>query len=198
MRLTSVQISDTDLVCRFKKGDDKALETLIDRHKNKLFGHIYKIVNDYDTANDVFQDTFIKGIHYIKEGKYNEEGKFGSWIMRIAHNLAIDFLRKRKKAAIAQHSQGILDSFSFIAEPSLNWQEKTILDGRNQTLIEMLDRLPLDQKNIIKMRLFRGLSFKEIAEETDISINTALGRMRYAVINLRKIIKQENLDFSLS
>jgi len=194
MRTVSLQLSDKLLVANYINGDEKALEKLISRHKGKIFAHIYNIIRDAEMANDVFQETFIKAIDRLKAGKYNEEGKFGPWVMRIAHNLSIDYIRKRKKSKLKETSYNDFNLFDFIAEPSPS-REEQLIDGQLKfKLNTLLNALPKDQKEIIHMRHYRDLSFKEIAEEKNISINTALGRMRYALINIRKMIEEQKVE----
>ena len=198
MRTVSLQISDKILVAQYKKGNERALENLISRHKGKIFAHIYNIIKDADMANDVFQETFIKVIDRIKMNKYNEEGKFAPWVMRIAHNLSIDYIRKRKKSKLKETVFNDFDMMELIAEPTPSREDRMIEKQTNSKINQLLSQLPKDQKDIIYSRMYRGLSFKEIAEEKNISINTALGRMRYALINMRKMIEKQNVCLTYS
>jgi RNA polymerase sigma factor (sigma-70 family) len=190
------QFSDQDLVKRFIQGDQTSIEVLIKRHKNKVYTYIILIVKNQTLAEDIFQDTFIKVIKSLKEGKYKDNGKFVSWVIRIAHNLTIDHFRKEKQINTYANEDYEADIFN-----SKKLAERTVEDimVENQIIKEvrlLIDELPEDQKQVILLRHYGGLSFKEIAEQTDVSINTALGRMRYALINLRKLIEQKNLSLT--
>lgn len=192
-------IDDSQLVDAYILGNEAALAELIDRHKNKVFGFIFSKVLDKDVAEDIFQDTFVKVILTLKEGKYNEEGKFLPWVMRIAHNLSIDYFRSRRRMPVI--GETFMDEdfsiFDFLADPEDCSETRIIKDQIDKELMLIIDYLPEDQQEVLKLRIFKGLSFKEIAEETDVSINTALGRMRYALINLRKVIDDKNLSLTL-
>ncbi len=190
--MTDTKINDVKLVQDYIQGKEQSLGILINRHQRRIFSHIYKLVRDYDIANDIFQDAFIKVIHTLKSGKYNEEGKFLPWVMRIAHNLSIDHLRREKKKNIISN-QGSFDIFDFIPSETKNIEEHILEGVIKEEVKELLNYLPKDQREVVQMRHFAGLSFKEISEETGVSINTALGRMRYALINLRKIIEEKNI-----
>jgi RNA polymerase sigma factor (sigma-70 family) len=190
------QRSDQDLVKRFIQGDQTSIEVLINRHKNKVFTYIILIVKNQSLAEDIFQDTFIKVIKSLQEGKYKDNGKFVSWVIRIAHNLTIDHFRKEKQINTYSNEDYEADIFN-----SRKLSENTVEDimVENQIIKEvrlLIDELPEDQKQVILLRHYGGLSFKEIADQTDVSINTALGRMRYALINLRKLIEQKNLSLT--
>jgi len=192
-------IDDSQLVDAYILGNEAALAELIDRHKNKVFGFIFSKVLDKDVAEDIFQDTFVKVILTLKEGKYNEEGKFLPWVMRIAHNLSIDYFRSRRRMPVI--GETFMDEdfsiFDFLADPEDCSETRIIKDQIDKELMLIIDYLPEDQQEVLKLRIFKGLSFKEIAEETNVSINTALGRMRYALINLRKVIDDKNLSLTL-
>jgi RNA polymerase sigma-70 factor (ECF subfamily) len=168
------------------------LENLVNRHKARVFNFINSKVQDRDTAEDIFQDTFIKVIKTIKSGKYNEEGKFLPWIMRIAHNLIIDFFRKNNRMPKVRNTEEF-DIFQLISDNSPNAEHSMVQDQVVKDLQKLVQELPEDQKEVLIMRLYRDMSFKEIAENTNVSINTALGRMRYAIINLRKLIEQNQI-----
>ena len=174
------------------KGDEKALETLIKRHKQKIFSFIYSKVYDRDVAEDIFQDTFIKVIRTLKRGAYNEEGKFLPWVMRISHNLAIDYFRKNNRMPKFDNA-GEFSIFSVLSDTSLNAEKTLIKEQVENDVRRLVDELPKDQKEVLMMRIYNDMSFKEISERTGVSINTALGRMRYALINLRKIIEKHNI-----
>lgn len=187
-----LQIEDSVLVKQYISGEEKALETLINRHNQKILSFIYSKVLDRDVAEDIFQDTFIKVIKTLKRGSYSEEGKFLPWVMRIAHNLIIDHFRKNKRMPKFEGSEEF-NIFSVIKDDKLNVEKQMIKDQIDSDLTYLIDELPDDQKEVLIMRIYKDMSFKEIAENTDVSINTALGRMRYALINLRKIVERNNI-----
>ena len=190
------RLDDRELVSLYIDGNEKAFEQLLMRHKEKMFRFIYLKVRDRDLAEDLFQETFVKIINTLKLGAYNEEGKFLPWAMRIAHNLVIDHFRRSSKVRMISESSSLKDDFnifSVLANDSKNVQEQWIYDELEQQMVELIEYLPENQKDILKMRIFQDLSFKDIAEMEDISINTALGRMRYALINLRKLIDKHQL-----
>lgn len=184
--------TDSVLVRNYVDGDENALSTLVYRHKQKIYGFIYSKVLDRDVTEDIFQDTFIKVIRTIKLGKYNEEGKFLPWVMRIAHNLVIDYFRKNNRMPKFDNS-GDFNIFSVISDSSLNVEKQLIKDQIDNDLQKIILELPDDQRDVLLMRIYKDMSFKEIAECTGVSINTALGRMRYALINLRKLVEQKNI-----
>jgi RNA polymerase sigma-70 factor (ECF subfamily) len=190
---------DSKLVDSFLKGDESALAELIERYKNKVFGFIFSKVLDKNIAEDIFQDTFVKVILTLKEGKYSEEGKFLPWIMRIAHNLTIDHFRSKARMPIIGETfvNEDFSIFDFLADPEDCSETKIIKSQIDHDLRSIIEFLPEDQKEVLNLRIFKGLSFKEIAEETDVSINTALGRMRYALINMRKLIDEHNLTLTI-
>jgi RNA polymerase sigma-70 factor (ECF subfamily) len=186
-------LNDNELVQRFIAGDQNSLEILIQRHKGKVFSYILLIVKKQELAEDIFQETFIKVIRSLKRGKYTENGKFVSWVLRISHNLIIDHFRKEKLKGTVSNDSLDIDIFN-----SQKFSEDTIEDQMINTQIlsevkDLIKELPEDQQQVIIMRHYLDLSFKEIAEQTDVSINTALGRMRYALINLRKLVYKKNL-----
>ncbi len=185
-------ISDQELIRQFISGDHHALESLINRHERKLFSYILLIVKDKHLAEDVFQDTFIKIIKTLRAGAYNEEGKFLPWAMRIAHNLIIDFFRKSKRMPFKENSEEY-DLFETLKVYEDTIEDQMITGQIHQDLRKLIEHLPEEQKEVLKMRHYKEMSFKEIAQETDVSINTALGRMRYALINLRKMINEKNI-----
>lgn len=192
-------IDDSQLVDAYVLGNESALAELIDRHKNKVYGFIFSKVLDKDITEDIFQDTFVKVILTLKEGKYNEEGKFLPWVMRIAHNLTIDYFRSRRRMPVIGEtfSDEDFSIFDFLADPEDCSETKIIKEQIDKELRLIIDYLPEDQQEVLRLRIFKGLSFKEIAEETNVSINTALGRMRYALINLRKVIEDKNLSLTM-
>lgn len=188
--------TDSQLISLYQAGNEDALSTLIHRHQKDLFTFILYKINDEDLANDVFQDTFIKIIVMLKEGRYHEEGKFILWAKRIAQNLIIDHFRaKSKKVKVSEttYDNEEFSIFDLIKEPSENIEEKMVSQQIQEDLLGMLQYLPENQQEVIKLRFFDGLSFKEIAEQTEMSINTTLGRVRYALINLRKIMEEKNI-----
>ncbi len=184
--------SDQELIRLFISGNHNALETLINRHERKLFSYILLIVKDKHLAEDVFQDTFIKIINTLRAGAYNEEGKFLPWAMRIAHNLIIDFFRKSKRMPFRENSEEY-DLFDTLKVYDETIEDKIIIAQIHDDVKKLIEHLPEEQKEVLKMRHYEEMSFKEIAQQTDVSINTALGRMRYALINLRKLIDEHNI-----
>ncbi|NDV42793.1 RNA polymerase sigma factor [Flagellimonas sediminis] len=187
-----LQINDSILVKNYIAGDEKALEILINRHNQRISSFIYSKVLDRDVAEDIFQDTFIKVIKTLKRGNYSEEGKFLPWVMRIAHNLIIDHFRKNKRMPKFEGSDDF-NIFSVIKDEKLNIEKQIIKDQIESDLTLLIDELPEDQREVLIMRIYKDMSFKEISENTGVSINTALGRMRYALINLRKIVDRKNI-----
>jgi len=187
-----LQIEDSLLVKKYIGGEEKALELLINRHNQKILSFIYSKVLDRDVAEDIFQDTFIKVIKTLKRGSYSEEGKFLPWVMRIAHNLIIDHFRKNKRMPKFEGSEDF-NIFSVIKDDKLNIEKQMIKDQIDSDLSDLIEELPDDQREVLVMRIYKDMSFKEIAENTGVSINTALGRMRYALINLRKIVQRNNI-----
>ncbi len=187
-----LQIDDSILVKNYISGDEKALEILINRHNQRISSFIYSKVMDRDITEDIFQDTFIKVIRTLKRGSYSEEGKFLPWVMRIAHNLIIDHFRKNKRMPKFEGSDDF-NIFSVITDDKLNAEKQLIKDQIDSDLSLLIEELPEDQREVLMMRIYKDMSFKEISENTGVSINTALGRMRYALINLRKIVDKNNI-----
>lgn len=185
-------ITDAVLVSNYIHGDEQSLSVLIKRHKQKIYSFIYSKVFDRDVTEDVFQDTFIKVIRTLKLGKYNEEGKFLPWVMRIAHNLVIDHFRKNSRMPKFDNSNDF-NIFSVLSDSSLNAEKSIIKSQVEEDIKRLIEELPEDQKEVLIMRIYNDMSFKEISENTGVSINTALGRMRYALINLRKVIEKHNI-----
>ncbi|MEO0058929.1 MAG: hypothetical protein RLZZ312_576 [Bacteroidota bacterium] len=190
--MATTQLSDATLIGNYIAGDENALSVLIKTHQSKIYGFIYSKIQDRDVCDDVFQDTFIKVIKTLKSGSYNEEGKFLPWVMRIAHNLVIDYFRKNKKMPMLRETEEF-SIFSILRDDSLNVENEMISTQVANDLNKIVEELPNDQREVLKMRLYQDLSFKEISELTDVSINTALGRMRYAIMNLRKIVEKNNI-----
>jgi RNA polymerase sigma factor (sigma-70 family) len=190
------KLSEKELVQAYLKGNELAIEQLIIRFKSRVYTYIVCKVRNQALAEDVFQDTFIKVINTIKKGKYNDEGKFLPWVMRIAHNLIIDHYRKSSRMPFVKGSDDF-DIFDVIKNPDSNIQEDLEKEQVLSDVKELVKFLPADQKEVLMMRLYYDMSFKEISQTTNVSINTALGRMRYALINLRKMAEEKNLSLTL-
>jgi RNA polymerase sigma-70 factor (ECF subfamily) len=190
-------MSDTELVNRFLSGESKAIETLIHRYKNKVLAYIYFNVRNKDLAEDLFQDTFIKVIKSLQDGRYQDNGRLLSWIIRIAHNLIIDYYRRNKQLPTCSNDDYELDLFNSPKYSEMTVEQAMVSNQIFDDVRRLVEELPEDQKEIILLRHYGGLSFKEIAEQTNVSINTALGRMRYAIINMRKLIKQYDINLSM-
>ena len=190
--MANVQLPDSVLVNNYVEGDENALTILINRHQSKIFGFIYSKIADRDISNDIFQDTFVKVIKTLKSNSYNEEGKFLPWVMRIAHNLIIDHFRKNKKMPMFRETEEF-SIFSIMSDDSLTIENKIIQHQVEVDLRNIIEELPIDQKEVLIMRMYQDMSFKEISEVTGVSINTALGRMRYALMNMRKVIDKHQI-----
>ncbi len=188
------QYSDQDLVKLYLDGEESVLEELLRRHKSKIYTSIYLLVKDQYLAEDIFQDTFIKVINTLRGGRYNEEGKFLHWVMRIAHNLVIDYFRKEKRTPIITSADGT-DVLNLIQIYEESVEERMLREQSYTDLRATIQLLPDEQKEVLIMRHYAGLSFKDIAELTDVSINTALGRMRYALSNLRKLMNIKEVTY---
>jgi RNA polymerase sigma-70 factor, ECF subfamily len=194
-------LNDQQLVELYQKGDNKAFEVLLLRHKSKIFRFIYLKVKDHELSNDLFQEVFVKIINTLKRGNYNEEGKFLPWAMRIAHNLVIDHFRKAKKYKFVSESTSRNDDFnifSILKDEELNTIQRISKEELKGQIVAVIELLPKSQRDIVYMRTFQDLSFKEIAESENISINTALGRMRYALINMKKIIVKQGIELDIA
>lgn len=191
-----MSLSDTTLIAEFLSGNSNSFPILLDRYQKRVYGFIYSKVHDPDLANDIFQDTFIKVVKNLRLGKYNDEGRFLSWVIRIAHNLIMDHYRKIKR--LPKHESKIenFDVLDRLAEQNSSIEESMIETQIHADLSLLIEELPDSQKEVLRMRLYQDMSFKEIGDQTGVSINTALGRMRYAVINLRKMIEERNLIFT--
>ena len=187
-----VQTPDAILLHDYISGDESALQILIDRHQSKIYGFIYSKIPDRSVCDDIFQDTFIKVIKTLRTKGYNEEGKFLPWVMRIASNLVIDYFRHNKRMPF-QRETDEYSIFNFMTDSTLSIENQLIEEQVELDVRKLVEQLPEDQREVIKMRYYEDLSFKEISEITGVSINTALGRMRYAVINLRKIIEKNSI-----
>ena len=191
------QLTDDKLVKLYKEGNNKAFEVLLSRYQSKVYTYIYLIVRNKELAEDIFQDTFIKAIATIQQDRYVESGKFLAWVNRIAHNLIIDYFRREKNEStfsIEGMATDLLNNakFSEKSTEDIILKEQILVD-----VIRLVDELPLTQQMVVKMRFFENLSFKEIAEKTNVSINTALGRMRYALINIRRLARKKNVSLEI-
>lgn len=197
MNLTKInEMSDTSLLNIYRAGNQTAISTLIERHKKRVFDHVNIMVRNRELAEDITQDTFIKVLRFIEEGRYTDNGKFLAWVLRIAHNNVIDHFRQSKK-----HTHITEDDAGYDILNNKNFSEDTIEQQMISSQIhsdvrKMIDFLPEEQREVVMMRYFKDMSFKEISDTTGVSINTALGRMRYALINLRKIMKDRNIILS--
>ena len=189
-------LTDKDLISSYLDGQTSSFEVLLDRHKNRVFSFIISKIKDKDLAEDIFQDTFIKVINSLQKGKYNEEGKFLPWILRISHNLVIDHFRKESKMRSIRPTDNF-DIFDVIENKEVNQEQKMIKDQIQTDLKILIQQLPEDQRQVLMLRYFEDMSFKKIADLTKVSINTALGRMRYALINLRKLSVEHDIDLQL-
>jgi len=190
--MANVQTPDALLVKNYIAGDENALSILINRHQSKIYGFIYSKLSDRDISDDIFQDTFIKVIKTLKSNSYNEEGKFLPWVMRISHNLIIDHYRRTKKMPMNRETEEF-SIFSIMSDNVPNIESKLITAQVENDLRKLIEELPSEQKEVLMMRMYQDLSFKEISEMTGVSINTALGRMRYAIMNLRKVIDKHQI-----
>ena len=187
--------TDRELIRSYRNGDERSFETLLNRYQQRVFTKILFVVRDQEIANDLFQDVWIKVVQVLKSGRYVEEGKFGPWVMRIAHNAAIDHFRRNKKRRMVRPTEEF-DIFETLTNDAPSVEDRLVESEILQELQHLLPALPEEQREVVKMRLEHNLSFKEIAEETDVSINTALGRMRYALINLRRMVEDQNLTLT--
>lgn len=190
------QSNDFELVQSYLDGNHSSIEVLINRYRKKVYSYILLVVKDQHLAEDIFQETFIKVITSLHEGRYQDNGKFLSWVMRIAHNLVIDHFRKSKQLNTISNDSFEGDLFNSQKLADRNIEELWVSDQICADVKKLVNELPDDQKEVVILRHYCGLSFKEIAEQTNVSINTALGRMRYALINMRKMIKEKNLNLS--
>lgn len=191
-----IGLSDKELIRKYLSGEEAAFELLVMRNKDRVFSQLVIMLKDRELAEDLFQETFIKVVNTLKAGKYNEEGKFLPWVLRIAHNLAIDHFRRVKKRKEIYNSEKF-DLVGNIPEDGKNIEESLMTEQIHHEVKKLVDLLPKEQMEVVKLRMYMGLSFKEISDETDVSINTSLGRMRYALINLRKLIDERNLNLNI-
>ena len=189
-------LSDYELIKRFMNGSQPSIEELITRYKSKVYTYILLMVKNQQLAEDLFQETFIKVIQSLKMNKYKDKGKFVSWIIRIAHNLVIDHFRKEKQINTCNNEDYEADLFNSRKFSAKNIEQLIVHDQIIKDVRKLIDELPDDQREVVMLRHYGQLSFKEIAEQTDVSINTALGRMRYALINMRKMIEEKKLSLT--
>lgn len=188
------QLNDQELIGLYLKGNERAFEELLGRYKEKIFTSIYLFVKDQAKAEDIFQEVFIKIIKTLREGKYNHEGKFGPWAMRISYNLCVDYFRRGKRHSKVQATD-TFDIFDVLSSDELNVEQKMMRSQTHNKVRELVDMLPPEQREVVILRHYADMSFKEIAAMTRVSINTALGRMRYALINIRKMVEERDVVF---
>ncbi len=189
-------IPDNILIQQYLSGNNEAFETLLSRYKQRIYSFIYSKVKDRELTDDIFQDTFIKVIKTLKKGSYNDDGRFLSWAMRIAHNLIVDHFRRQQRMPKYESHDAEKDVFYRVSEPSQNIEDLLINTQIKEDLNTLILELPENQYEVLRMRLYQDMSFKEISERTNVSINTSLGRMRYGLINLRKLIEERNLTMT--
>jgi len=190
-------MSDNELISSYQEGNAESFGILISRYKDKVFSYLVLQTKDQHLAEDVFQDTFIKVMKSLKSGKYVEEGRFLSWVIRISHNLVIDYYRKQNQVKKIVNESVDYDLFNNIQLADGNVEDEIVQNQINEAVVKLVELLPDDQKEVVLLRHFGGLSFKEISDQTGVSINTALGRMRYALINLRRIIEEKQVSLTL-
>lgn len=190
-------MADEELVSLYAKGNNPAFDILLERYKKKLFSYIYFSVKNESLANDLFQDTFIKAIMRIQQGKYTESGKFSAWIMRIAHNLIVDQYRIENSENLISNDESEKNLFDNANITELDFESKLSNEQTIEDINRIMNRLPENQREVIFMRFYQDLSFKEIAEITGVSINTALGRMRYAIMNMRKMAEENHISLTI-
>lgn len=191
-----MSLSDSTLINQFTSGNSHSFSILVDRYQKRVYGFIFSKVKDAELADDVFQDTFVKVIKNLRLGKYRDEGRFLSWVIRIAHNIIMDHFRKINRLPKHESKHEDLDVLDRLIEQSSSVEDLMIETQIHADLSILIDELPQTQKEVLRMRLFQEMSFKDIGEQTGVSINTALGRMRYAILNLRKLIDERNLIFT--
>ena len=189
-------LSDQLLLNSYLSGDQSAISQLIERHSRRVKEYIRMMVKDNDVADDIFQETFIKAVRVIDEGRYTDNGRFLSWILRIAHNQVIDYFRSRKQQKLVNEADAGYNVLGTLRFAEQTVEDEMVAAQISSDVRHLVEMLPDEQREVVMLRYFSGLSFKEIAEQTDVSINTALGRMRYALINLRKMIKEKNIILS--
>ena len=190
------KLSDHELLNTYISGNEDSINVLLNRHRKRILDYIYMMVKNRDVADDIFQETLIKVVRFVQEGRYTENGKFLSWVLRIAHNQVIDYFRQKKQRNNVSEGDAGYDILNNQKFSDHTVEEKLITNQIETDVRKLIDFLPPEQKEVVLMRYYMGLSFKEIAEQTDVSINTALGRMRYALINLCKLIDEKQLILS--
>ena len=190
------KLSDHELLNTYISGNEDSINVLLNRHRKRILDYIYMMVKNRDVADDIFQETLIKVVRFVQEGRYTENGKFLSWVLRIAHNQVIDYFRRKKQRNNVSEGDAGYDILNNQKFSDHTVEEKLITNQIETDVRKLIDFLPPEQKEVVLMRYYMGLSFKEIVEQTDVSINTALGRMRYALINLRKPIDEKQLILS--
>ena len=190
------KLSDHESLNTYISGNEDSINVLLNRHRKRILDYIYMMVKNRDVADDIFQETLIKVVRFVQEGRYTENGKFLSWVLRIAHNQVIDYFRQKKQRNNVSEGDAGYDILNNQKFSDHTVEEKLITNQIETDVRKLIDFLPPEQKEVVLMRYYMGLSFKEIAEQTDVSINTALGRMRYALINLRKLIDEKQLILS--
>lgn len=193
MKTTMVSVSDQDLISRYIRGEKSAFETLVLRHKSRIYSYVQQMVRDRELANDIFQSVFLKALETLNGGRYQEEGKFLPWLMRIAHNQCIDHFRRDKRMPML-NSTDERDVFEYLDLREENAQDRMMRRQTYETMRKMVAHLPEEQREVLVMRIYGDLSFREIADATGVSINTALGRMRYALANLRRMMHKHKLS----
>lgn len=186
------QLNDQELIYQYLDGNEQAFEELLNRYKDKIYTSIYLFVKDQSQAEDIFQEVFIKIIDTLRKGKYNHEGKFVQWAMRIAYNMCVDLFRRNKRRPVVQPTE-TFDIFDVLQSGELNAEQSIMRSQTHQKVRTLVDMLPAEQREVVILRHYADMSFKEIAKLTDVSINTALGRMRYALINIRKMIEEKQV-----
>lgn len=196
MTQVALQLEDRELVALYREGKEWAFAELLNRHKNRIYTAIYLIVRHEETAHDLFQDTFIKIVDKLRDGKYNDEGKFAPWALRVAHNMSIDYLRRCKNKSAVNLDLNE-DSFRTLETSGDNAEQHLVRSQTHDTLRNYLDRLPLEQREVVVLRHYADLSFKEIADLTGVNTNTSLGRMRYALVSLRKMMSADSVAFEV-
>ncbi len=191
------QMTDDALVMLYSEGNNQAFDILLDRYKDKLFSYIHFVVRNDEVSEDIFQETFIKAIVTIQQGRYTENGKFGAWLTRIAHNLVIDFFRQERNENLISNDETEVDLFNNVKFSDDNIETKLVNEQVLRDVRRLVDFLPDNQREVVYMRFYQDLSFKEIADITGVSINTALGRMRYALLNLRRMAEEKNIELTI-
>ena len=194
--MSTVQLTDYDLVRQFIDGNESSIEVLISRHKSKVYTYILMLVKNQELAEDIFQYTFVKVVKSLRLNRYKDDGRFIGWVLRIAHNLVIDHFRRQKNMRTISNTDGKVDLFNNAKFSDSTIEDQMISDQIRKKVKSLIDYLPEEQKEVVIMRHYMDLSFKEIANLTDVSINTALGRMRYALINMRKLIENNAIQVS--